>query len=384
MNKAQAFGGSHSPSLQNFLHWLTEADAEIKRELDHGDAQSGGQVRLMTVHASKGLEAPIVFLPDTVSLPLPQHVPKLQWSKEGLPVFIARKPEFGAAGGLWQMTHKKQREEYRRLFYVALTRASHRLYLCGWLNKKTDEAPAGSWYDLASALRSEHRDFHPVEDGPKPEIIHADSTPLAPPLQDQARESTTPCAPLPVWARRRVEAVFTAPVLTSSDFAEDTSAASPDTAFARGCIIHRLLQSLPDLQLAQRAAAMERFLWQPRHWLTHGQREEIAQEVGRLMKEEAFALLFGAESRAEVPLTGRLDGAPIFRQVDRLCLRGDEVWIVDYKTNRPPPERATDIPASYRRQMNEYHLLLREIYPDKKVRCFLLWTYRPSLMEVEL
>ena len=102
------------------------------------------------------------------------------------------------------------------------------------------------------------------------------------------------------------------------------------------------------------------------------------------MKEEAFALLFGAESRAEVPLTGRLDGAPIFRQVDRLCLRGDEVWIVDYKTNRPPPERATDIPASYRRQMNEYHLLLREIYPDKKVRCFLLWTYRPSLMEVEL
>jgi ATP-dependent helicase/nuclease subunit A len=164
--------------------------------------------------------------------------------------------------------------------------------------------------------------------------------------------------------------------------APDSFAATPDAAFARGRIIHRLLQSLPDIAPSKRANAMTRFLSQSRHNLDKAQCEEIAREVGALLQDKNFAALFASDSQAEVPLTGAIHGVTVFRQIDRLCLQGDEVWIVDYKTNRPPPLNAKDIPDSYRQQLDEYRVLLRGIYPDKRVRCFLLWTYAPRLMEM--
>ena len=116
--------------------------------------------------------------------------------------------------------------------------------------------------------------------------------------------------------------------------------------------------------------------------MIQAQRDEIAHEVSQLLNDERFTALFAADSLAEAPLTGSIGGLPVFRQIDRLCLRGDEVWIVDYKTNRPPPQDAADIPESYREQLSEYRILLRGTDPDKKVRCFLLWTYAPRLMEI--
>jgi ATP-dependent helicase/nuclease subunit A len=183
---------------------------------------------------------------------------------------------------------------------------------------------------------------------------------------------------LPAWATHPVAA----PAVVPARHADDSTVATPDPAFARGRLIHRLLQSLPDVAPENRGAAIARYVSQPRHRLTADQRAEITQEVERLLSDEKFAVLFAADSLVEAPLTGSIDGATVFRQVDRLCLCGDEVWIVDYKTNRPPPEHEKDIPAVYRQQMNEYRILLRGIYPDKKIRCFLLWTYAPRLMEM--
>ncbi|MDR3424605.1 MAG: UvrD-helicase domain-containing protein [Alphaproteobacteria bacterium] len=377
LNAAQNFSSNHSPSLQNFLRWLTQSDAEIKRELDQGDQQEGGQVRIMTVHASKGLEAPIVFLPDTTAVPRATDLPKFQWKKD-TPLFLTRAPKFGEAKRLWQEARDKQLEEYRRLFYVALTRASNRLYLCGWQNGKSEME--SSWYGLAAAaLRPLHQDFLPADaSGPAPEIAFANSAAfLAQP--PQTPPPIKPKTPLPAWALQSVEKPQTVVSFAPS---HDVATATPDAAFARGRIIHRLLQSLPDIAPERRGDAVARFLAPPRYDLTQAQREEIAGEVSRLLNDEKFAALFAPDSLAEAPLTGRLDGTNVFRQVDRLCLCGDEVWIVDYKTNRPPPDRVEDIPAAYRQQLAEYRLLLRGIFPDKKVRCFLLWTYAPRLMEV--
>jgi ATP-dependent helicase/nuclease subunit A len=379
LNEAQSFGRSHSPSLQNFLRWLTQADAEIKRELDRG----GGQVRIMTVHASKGLEAPIVFLPDTTAVPRTVDIPKFQWGENDTPLFLPRTPDFGAAARLWQAARERQMEEYRRLFYVALTRAANRLYICGWVGNKNEGDLSQSWYGLAaSALHPLHQE-HLANDasGPIPEIAFADAvTSLAAPLQ--TRKPSVQKTPLPAWALRQVEAQPAVIHLVPSQESTDSFAATPDAAFARGRIIHRLLQSLPDIDPARRIEATQKFLAQPRHALTPAQREEIAAEVNALLNDEKFSTLFAPDSLAEAPLTGNIDGVNVFRQVDRLCLRGDEVWIVDYKTNRPPPANEADIPASYRRQLNEYRTLLRGIYPDKKLHCFLLWTYAPRLMEV--
>jgi ATP-dependent helicase/nuclease subunit A len=383
LNEAQNFGRGHTPSLQNFLQWLIQSDKEIKRELDFGDQQKGGQVRILTVHASKGLEAPIVFLPDTTALPRTTDLSRLQWIENDVAIFMPHQPKFGAASTVWQSARSKQIQEYRRLLYVALTRAANQLYIGGWLEKKNEMAPDDSWYALVKkSLQPLHDETHiKAHENPIPEIVLADAS-LEANLTSFASPPVQPIhEPLPAWAIQPVDTpahlITPIPLQGFND-----PAATPDAAFARGRIIHRLLQSLPNLSPEKRGMALTRFLSQPRHNLSQAQRDEIAKEVSALINDKRFAPLFATTSLAEAPLTGKISGVPVFRQIDRLCMSGDEVWIVDYKTNRPPPSRVDDVPPAYRQQLEEYCVLLRDIYPDKKVRSFLLWTYTPRLMEV--
>ena len=147
LNAAQNFSRRHAPSLQSFLHWLTASDSEIKREFDNGKEGGEGQVRIMTVHAAKGLEAPIVFLPDTAEMPRVQDVPKFLWDDAMACPFISRINRTRARCGIYGTPRAaRQLEEYRRLLYVAMTRASHRLYIGGWelARRKPIAMPAGT------------------------------------------------------------------------------------------------------------------------------------------------------------------------------------------------------------------------------------------------
>ncbi len=306
---------------------------------------------------------------------------------------MPRKPNTGAAFRLWNEARSKQMDEYRRLFYVALTRAENRLYIAGWEQgtkkaKKEDkkkpekETENESWYDLArDALQLKHEPAVAANIMPEPLIAFADPQ-LRPAREQKSEKQTITRVELPAWALRPApaEAEIFRSLAPSQAVLPPT--VTPDIVFARGRIIHRLLQSLPDVSEARRTDAAARFLANPQHRLTPQQQNEISDEVLGLLRNPSFAPLFGSDSRAEVPMTGKIGGQNVARQVDRLCLRGDEVWIVDYKSNRPPPATAADTPQPYRQQMAEYRLLLQEIYPDKTIRSFLLWTYSPTLMEL--
>lgn len=156
--------------------------------------------------------------------------------------------------------------------------------------------------------------------------------------------------------------------------------------FRRGLLVHRLLQTLPNLAEAARDAACRRFLARPAHKLTPEQQDAIARETLAVLSHAEFAHLFGPGSRAEVPLIGVValgDGSrALAGRIDRLALTGDTVWIVDYKTNRPPPRDLEDVPMVYRRQMAAYREALRAVYPGRRVRCVLLWTDGPYTMEL--
>ena len=143
------------------------------------------------------------------------------------------------------------------------------------------------------------------------------------------------------------------------------------------------MQSLPDLDPARWQTATHRFLANPQHALEPAAQDEIENEVLGLLRDPRFAPLFGSESRAEQPIIGLSGACLIAGQVDRLALVEGEVWIVDYKTNRPPPTDAAHIPSLYKGQMEAYRTVLQAIYPSRRVRCFLLWTYTLSLMEVK-
>lgn len=383
LNAAQEFCRRQAPSLQSFLHWLTASEAEIKRELDQG----GGQVRIMTVHAAKGLEAPIVFLPDTANAPRAREMPRLLWSAAGAPLYLSRRPQAGAARQLWDEARQKQMEEYRRLLYVALTRAADCLYIGGWESGRgKGESAKDSWYALTRrGLLPLHEPMTAGKDEPQADIAFADHGLAKIEKEGAAKKSSVRKIALPDWARQQapVEPAATRPLAPSRLAAEsEPPTASPDILFARGRIIHRLLESLPDVEDARRDTVAAKFLANPQHRLKHSEQKEIAAKVLALLRNPEYAPLFTPDSRAEVALSGYFGNQPVAGQIDRLCVREDAVWIIDYKSNRPPPVKVEDVSLAYRKQLAAYRVVLADIYPAKPIRCFLLWTYGPQLMEI--
>ncbi len=197
-------------------------------------------------------------------------------------------------------------------------------------------------------------------------------------------------APLPWWATEpppplREPARPLAPSRPEDDEPPVRSPFGPDDGvrFKRGLIIHRLLQSLPDVPSEGRAEAARAWLSRPVHRLSEEARNEIAAEVVAVLEHPDYAALFGPGSQAEVPLTGEVNGRVISAQVDRLLVTPDLVTILDYKTHRPPPRDPTDVPVLYLKQMAAYRAALALIYPDRPVRCVLLWTDGPRLMTLD-
>ena len=385
LDLALSYERDHAPSLEGFLHWLERGETQIKRDLEQGQ----NQIRVMTVHGAKGLEAPIVFLADTVRVP--DKTPALLWPAidgEGGPAPLwapIRAMEEGVMQQARAEAEGARDREYRRLFYVALTRAADRLYICGFEGKTGRKAHC--WYDMAwRALDNLPEIEKPAElaggmrlrgaqakDPPAPEV------PLKPEHQS-----------LPDWASRPApkEPVPPRPLVPSRPQEAEPSVASPladdgQARFRRGNHIHRLLQTLPDQEEGLREAAAARYLALPAHVIDPVQQREILAETMAVLRHPDFAPIFGPGSRAEVGLTALLSGRVVSGQVDRVLITDSEILVVDYKTNRPPPLQAAEVEVAYLRQLASYRAALMEIYPEKTVRCALLWTDGPNLMVID-
>ncbi len=368
------YGQNHAPSLQGFLHWLEAGATEIKRDMEKGR----DEVRILTVHGAKGLQAPIVFLPDTTRMP--PHEGGILWTTgdAGVPLWS---PMSGYDDrhyrALKQARRMEMEREYRRLLYVAMTRAEDELYICGW--KGSRAIGDGCWYELVrrSAEGWETQDDKHVLSSMQSadaKIKHAPSqiTPIA--------------ADLPKWAH---EAAASEPVpsrpLTPSHLDHNADALPPSAKEARerGLLVHRLLQYLPEVPAEQRTEVMARFLTRYGTAFSDADREHIGKEVLGIIEHPKFAPVFGPNSVAEASITGvASEGSPVViaGRIDRLAVLPDAVYIVDYKTGRKTPANESDVPAAYLRQMDAYRQLVKRIYPDKTVYCALLWTSEPRLM----
>jgi ATP-dependent helicase/nuclease subunit A len=158
-------------------------------------------------------------------------------------------------------------------------------------------------------------------------------------------------------------------------------------ALQRGTLVHRLLQSLPDVATERRRDAALKYLARNADGWTDGDRAALAEAMLALIGDSRFAAVFAPGSRAEVSIAGRLEraGRPpalVSGQIDRLVVRPDEVLIVDFKTNHDPPKLAAEAPPAYLRQLALYRAVLQKLYPQRPVRAALLWTERPELMEI--
>ncbi|WP_372622442.1 double-strand break repair helicase AddA [Falsiroseomonas sp.] len=403
LNAALEHERRNPPSLQGFVHWLRRGGAEVKREQESGDV-----VRVMTVHNAKGLQAPVVILPDTVGRGRDDR--SVRWhveeGKPPLPLWAPRQEAHAPAfTDLLEAEKRARAEEEHRLLYVALTRAEDRLLVCGWQRKppKGRDWPEGCWYDLVEAgfqrLGAAALDFAPASFGApagcrfaaKPLLRH-DCAQAEPPRQEEARDAiATAAAALPAWAHRPAppEAVEDALAPSAIPAEDETPAAAPHGAadprgerFRRGRLIHALLQHLPERAPAEREAAARAFLARPGHGLDPAAQAAMLAEVLALLAEPELAAAFGPGSLAEAPIAGRLGDRLVSGQVDRLLVAPDRVLVLDYKTNRPPPLTFDQVPALYLRQMAAYRAVLRLAYPGRAVECVLVWTYGARFMRL--
>jgi ATP-dependent helicase/nuclease subunit A len=377
-------------SLAHFLSDIEAADLEIKRDME----TSGASVRVMTVHAAKGLEAKIVFLPDTCSVPSPRHDPKIFCLKDSsgaeIPVWSQRKDSDPECVALPREKARAEAEdEHRRLLYVALTRAEERLYIAGFYRAKEPGAVAWNkmimatlgdgfekipaFWDRAETIfrrRMEGREADTTGENP---VAAAPSLSLPDFLLRPAPAEESPTPPL-----------TPATALAAADAFRDTlPSRMTRAALERGRLMHMLLQYLPQLSPQVRRKAAQAFLDARANHLKTLHRPLI-KEAMRVLEHKGLEDLFGPQARAEVAVVGRItlpNGAvrTVSGQVDRLVESESEVIVADFKTGSLP---AGAVPATYLTQMARYRAALAPIWPEKRLRMVLIFTAGPTVVEL--
>ena len=376
--------------LERFVAEMAASEIEVKREQEDPERQGDGEVRVMTVHGAKGLEAPVVILPDTTTRVTPQGGPLLS-AEDGGFLWAPRKADDCAASAAARSARETAAEhESLRLLYVALTRARDRLIVAGI--KTQDRFFRGSWRDVietgfAHETVADDVRLVALDGGATAQRYGANP----PPAVGGAARTAAP-ASLPDWALRLAPAEpAAARYAAPSRLGEDVRQPAPSPLartlglgrYRRGEIIHRLLQLLPDVAPAERANAAARLLARE-VGLTDDQRAEMAAAALAVLEDPQFAAVFGPGSRAEIALAGSAPElrASISGRVDRLLVEADRVLVADFKTNRPAPAAIEDADPAYLRQMAVYWAVLRAIFPSRRVEAALIWTDGPRLMPV--
>ncbi len=367
-----------SPTLQRFLHAIEIDAGQVKRELE---AETGA-IRVMTVHGAKGLEAPLVILPDSTGEVADDPDNGLLFDDESGPFIAFRSKDDDAVVAQARAAHKQRMlSEHWRLLYVAMTRARDRLIVCGsqFKNSKSGEA-SDSWRSA-------------VEDALRTCGAAAFDTPFgeglrygAPLFADSARRQTKPPGQAaPSWAFEPALSGKEVRIAAPSRIASaDPSLFSPrgegQKRFRRGRLIHGLLQRLPDAPAERRRRAA--LAWLERQGVEGDEAEAFAQEALAVIDDARFGAVFGPASRAEAPIIGAAAGVSVRGIVDRLVIEADRLIILDFKTDRPSPRDVANAPQPYVLQLALYRAVLRQIFPNRQALCALLWTEGPHLMEL--
>jgi ATP-dependent helicase/nuclease subunit A len=391
INSAIEFERNEIASLDRFLSWFSRGDVDVQRD----PAAPANEVRVMTVHGAKGLQAPVVILADATGDPakLGRTPITLDFPVRGIgtaPLLRPKKDErLSPFAELIDEQERRDLQEHWRLLYVALTRAADRLIVAGVAPKAkkdgSDPRPENCWHRAVQAGLLA-LGAAPIEEKGRTKLAHG-SEPVA--GKRPAAPSEVPAAQLPSWATTAAPAEARPPrPLAPSALAEDREAAPPPSAemraaAERGTMIHALLERLPAVSPDQREQAALRWLERSGGVAEADSRKEIARTVCEIISDSRFAGLFGLGSLGEAPIAATLpDGRVIAGTVDRLRIEERRILVVDYKTGRAP-ETPNDIPNAHRLQMQAYAEALSVIFPKRHIEAALLYTANGKFFTVD-
>ena len=388
INSALEFERNETASLDRFLGWFSRGTVDVQRD----PGQPVNEVRVMTVHGAKGLEAPVVILADATTDPARMgRIPlTVEIDVEGsgvAPLLRPKKEERGPPfDQIIAAEERRDLEEHMRLLYVALTRAADRLMVSGVMPKArkdgADPRPVNCWHRIVEqammsigapgeghvALRYGSRE------GVRPRR-----------LKDKIE---LPFTVVPEWAKRPAppEARPPRPLAPSAIAVDDESAPPPSEAMRaaalRGTWIHQLLERLPAVEASARPAVAHRWLKRSAGLSDAAVRHEIVEQVCGILSDSRFSGLFGPSSLGEAPLAATLpDGRVIAGTVDRLLVEESRISVIDFKTGKVPATESL-IPNAHRAQMTAYAEALQVIFPGRAISAALLYTAGPKLIEL--
>lgn len=391
LQQALAFERSNIPSLTGFLVWLETDDVDIKRQMD----AAGDRIRVMTVHGAKGLEAPIVILPDTaqrrarqtanILTAKPEHIPGENRPAESVPLWsVASDERPQTITDLIAEMGQNDEYERERLLYVAMTRAEKWLIVAASGDLGKD---GKAWYDrVGTAMQDQNAPNFDFPFGTGLRIEHGD---WSGPVEEIADRSVSNKAELdPVFTQSVPEPLPAKDTLKPSDLGgakalPGEAGQDEEAAKRRGRMIHLLLEHLPN----HPRDAWENIAWQV---LDDGEDPPEDHEIAPLLSEAANVLthpelapVFSTDALAEVAMTANipgLNGERIHGIVDRLIIEPDRILIVDFKTNAVVPDTPEKTPNGLLRQMGAYAQAAAQLYPDRKIDTAILWTSAAKLM----
>ncbi|WP_425385114.1 UvrD-helicase domain-containing protein [Wolbachia endosymbiont (group B) of Schoenobius gigantella] len=344
-----------NPSLQAFVQWIKENNPEIKNDMQ----SERNAVRIMTIHKSKGLQAPIVFLVDTNTVP--RNSESIIFDGTEVPFWCGKNNNAYCD----QVKREKKLEdynEYLRLLYVALTRAEDELYI---LSK--EPVQKGSWYDLITKYgepyEKKQRDLQPIFKE-KVEVLCVNAN--YPYIYKKRDYFDVPVISLPpALAHSSVSSQRVTLESSEKEGAEwiPVSATWMTDGYARGLIIHSILQYMPKIEKERRKNWVRKYLDN-----ISEDKDEIYSKI--LAFNEKYGYLFDLEGKSEITLSGTIDGKSVLVRLDRLCITQDKAIIIDYKSHR---NVSVSLLNEIKKQMLIYKTLVQEIYPNKQVECVVIW-----------
>ncbi|UNM06611.1 MAG: PD-(D/E)XK nuclease family protein [Holosporaceae bacterium] len=360
LESASSFEEQHGPHAALFISWVRQQNIQVKRNLE---GQSENQVRLMTVHAAKGLQAPIVFLPDMTQVPTAKS--SFYW-KPGHDFFIWADLSVRQFSNKIQdfCANDQEMEEYYRLLYVALTRAEDHLYLCGWGTKK--ELSSTCWYE---ALRPVIEKLgHQEKDG----FVYGH-----PPSHPDTAKRTTASkqlTDLPLWVHQPVHVEAMKTIRASSEHTHEKEVSMPyaPEAQVRGVLIHKILQHVVGSKTSE--SVIKDYV--AKQTISPSDKEKVLKAVFSVLAHPLFSNKQRFTLKTEINVQGTLNGLATKGVVD-LLLQNDQdkvIWALDYKTGHFDASFKTKPPEAYVRQMGIYKMLLSKIYKTHTIKTGLIWT----------
>ena len=382
LSQALGYEQSAVPSLTGFLTWLQTEEVTVKRQMD----SAGDRIRVMTVHGAKGLEAPIVILPDTTKRDRKGADEII--NHDGIPLWKPNKPQMPPVMLEMNETVAAANDrERRRLLYVALTRAENWLIIAaaGDIGKE----PENSWHGtVTSALGHLDAVDHVAPFGPIKRFFRHDwdagelvDTPKTEPTESILPTFDNIIPNVPERFKTRAPSDLGGAKIMAGDIDPD----SGDAALAFGNIIHQLLEILPDVPPDARRATAERLANNHAEAGLILDIETLINEALNTLNEDSLAWVFSS-GLAEVPISAtlpELGNARLFGIIDRLIVTETEVIAVDYKSNRLVPQTPEQTPDGLVRQLAAYRDALKQIYPTHRIRTLLLWTKTRTVTELD-